>query len=103
MQGGEHAQIDDGGMRGRARYRARHRHGVSGAGVERDRGRPGPVVSGGYRCGTVLVPPKHFPKTPCNAGFGPTGVCVLARSVDPKTGVVFVPVRNDTIPGGLCH
>jgi hypothetical protein len=57
--------------------------------------------SGAFRGGTVLVPPKHFPKTTCNAGFGPTGVCVLAKSVNPKTGVVFVPVRNDTVTGLL--
>jgi hypothetical protein len=57
--------------------------------------------SGAFRGGTVLVPPKHFPKTLCNAGFGPTGVCVLAKSVNPKTGAVFVPVRNDTVTGLL--
>jgi hypothetical protein len=57
--------------------------------------------SGAFHGGTVLVPPKHFPKTLCNAGFGPTGVCVLAKSVNPKTGVVFVPVRNDRVTGLL--
>src|SRR5207248_1713592 len=51
--------------------------------------------------GTVLVPPKHIPKTMCNAGFGPTGVCILAKSLNPKTGAVFVPVRNDTVTGLL--
>ena len=57
--------------------------------------------SGAFHGGTILVPPKHFPKTLCNEGFGPTGVCILAKSVDPKTGVVFKPVRNDTVTGLL--
>jgi Right handed beta helix region len=57
--------------------------------------------SGAFHGGTVLVPPKHFPKTLCNEGFGPTGVCILAKSVDPKTGAVFTPVRNDTVTGLL--
>jgi Right handed beta helix region len=53
--------------------------------------------SGDFRGGTVLEPPKTFPKTPCNAGFGPTGVCVLAKKVNLKTGAVSVPVRNVTV------
>ena len=57
--------------------------------------------SGAFHGGTVLVPPKHFPKTLCNEGFGPTGVCILAKRVDPKTGAVFTPVRNDTVTGLL--
>ena len=57
--------------------------------------------SGAFHGGTVLVPPKHIPKTICNAGFGPTGVCILAKSLNPKTGAVFVPVRNDTVTGLL--
>ena len=57
--------------------------------------------SGAFHGGTVLVPPKHFPKTLCNGGFGPTGVCVLAKSINPKTGAVLVPVRNDTVTGLL--
>jgi hypothetical protein len=44
--------------------------------------------SGAFHGGTVLVPPKHFPKTLCNGGFGPMGVCVLAKSLNPKTGAV---------------
>src|SRR4029077_11272270 len=40
-------------------------------------------------------------KTLCNGGFGPTGVCVLARSLNPKTGVVFRSVRDDTVTGML--
>src|SRR5438034_10357196 len=57
--------------------------------------------SGAFHGRTVMVPPKHFPKTMCNAEFGPTGVCVLAKSLHPKTGAVFVPVRNDTLTGLL--
>ena len=57
--------------------------------------------SGAFHGGTVLVPPKHFPKTLCNEGFGPTGVCILAKRVDPKSGAVFTPVRNDTVTGLL--
>ena len=57
--------------------------------------------SGAFHGGTVLVPPKHFPKTMCNGGFGPTGVCVLAKSLNPKSGAVFVPVRIDTVTGLL--
>ena len=57
--------------------------------------------SGAFHGGTVLVPPKHIPRTMCNEGFGPTGVCILARSVNPKTGAVFVPVRNDRVTGLL--
>ena len=41
------------------------------------------------------------PKTLCNTGFGPTGVCILAKRVNPKTGAVLVPVRNDTVTGLL--
>jgi hypothetical protein len=55
--------------------------------------------SGAFAGGTLLLPPKSFPKTLCNQGFGPTGVCVLAKSLNPKTGVVFTPVRNDTVTG----
>ena len=57
--------------------------------------------SGAFHGGTVLVPPKHFPKTLCNGGFGPTGVCILAKRVDPKSGAVLTPVRNDTVTGLL--
>ena len=57
--------------------------------------------SGAFHGGTVLVSPKHFPKTLCNEGFGPTGVCILAKRVDPKSGAVFTPVRNDTVTGLL--
>ena len=37
----------------------------------------------------------------CNQAFGPTGVCILAKSVNAKTGAVLVPVRNDTVTGLL--
>ena len=57
--------------------------------------------SGAFHGGTVLVPPKHVPKTLCNRGFGPTGVCILAKRVDPKTGAVFTPVRRCTVTGLL--
>jgi parallel beta-helix repeat protein len=53
--------------------------------------------SGDFAGGTVLVPPKSFPNTLCAKVFGPTGVCVLAKKVDPKTGAVITPVRNDTV------
>jgi hypothetical protein len=49
--------------------------------------------------GTVLVPPARPSHTPCNGGFGPTGVCLLAKKVNFKTGKVSVPVRNDTVTG----
>jgi hypothetical protein len=49
--------------------------------------------------GTVLVPPAKPSPTPCNGGFGPTGVCLLAKKVNLKTGKVSEPVRNDTVTG----
>ena len=53
--------------------------------------------SGDFYGGTVIVPPKSIPKTLCNQGFGPTGICILAKKVDVKTGTVITPVRNDTV------
>jgi len=53
--------------------------------------------SGDFYGGTVLVPPKSFPKTLCNGAFGPTGVCILAKKVNPKTGAVITPVSDDTV------
>ena len=53
--------------------------------------------SGGFYGGTVIVPPKSIPKTLCNQAFGPTGICILAKKVDVKTGAVITPVRNDTV------
>jgi hypothetical protein len=57
--------------------------------------------SGDFRGGTVLLPPKTFPKTLCNGVFGPTGVCILAKNVNAKTGAVITPVRDDTVTGML--
>jgi hypothetical protein len=55
--------------------------------------------SGAFHGGTVLVPPKKFPRTLCNGIFGPTGICILAKNVDPKTGAVITPVRGDRVTG----
>jgi len=49
--------------------------------------------------GTVLRPPRHRPRTLCTSGFGLTGVCVLARKLDPETGRVFQRVRGVKITG----
>jgi Right handed beta helix region len=53
--------------------------------------------SGDFAGGTVLVPPKSVPKTLCNTVFGPTGVCILAKKVNLKTGAVIKRVSNDTV------
>jgi len=53
--------------------------------------------SGDFYGGTVIVPPKSIPKTLCNQVFGPTGICILAKKVDVKTGAVIKPVRNDKV------
>ena len=53
--------------------------------------------SGSSAGGTVLVPPKSFPKTLCTKAFGPSGVCVLAKKLNPQTSAVITPVRNDTV------
>jgi Right handed beta helix region len=53
--------------------------------------------SGDFPGGTVLEPPKTFPKRLCNGAFGPTGVCILAKKLNPKTGAVITPVRGDTV------
>ena len=57
--------------------------------------------SGDFRGGTVIEPPASFPKTLCNAAFGPTGVCILAKKVNAMTGAVITPVRADTVTGLL--
>jgi hypothetical protein len=57
--------------------------------------------SGDFRGGTVIEPPASFPKTLCNAVFGPTGVCILAKRVNVKTGAVITPVRAVTVTGLL--
>jgi hypothetical protein len=53
--------------------------------------------SGDFPGGTVLMPPKSFPKTLCNGLFGPTGICILAPEINLKTGAVIEPARDDTI------
>ena len=55
--------------------------------------------SGAFPGGTVLVPPKVFPKTLCNNPdfAGPTGICILAKKLNVKTGVVSSPVHHDTV------
>ena len=57
--------------------------------------------SGAFRGGTVLVPPRKFPKTLCNGAFGPTGICILAKNVNPATGAVITSVFNDRVSGIL--
>ena len=57
--------------------------------------------AGAFRGGTVLLPPRSFPDTLCKTEFGPTGVCILAKSVDSDTGAVITPVSNDTVTGLL--
>ena len=52
--------------------------------------------SGDFRGGTVLEPPKTFPKSFCNTSFGPTGVCVVGKRVT-KNGQVITPVTHDTV------
>src|SRR5260370_6781909 len=37
----------------------------------------------------------------CSYARNRTAVCVLANSLNPETGAVFVPVRNDTVTGLL--
>lgn len=49
--------------------------------------------------GTVLRPPRHRPRTLCTSGFGLTGVCVLAKKLDPQTGKVFQRVRGVKVTG----
>jgi hypothetical protein len=49
--------------------------------------------------GTVLRPPRHRPRTLCTSGFGLTGVCVLAKKLDPETGAVFQRVRGVRVTG----
>jgi len=53
--------------------------------------------SGDFPGGTVLEPPASIPTTLCNKVFGPTGVCILAKQLDPSTGAVITPVSNDTV------
>jgi hypothetical protein len=52
--------------------------------------------SGNSLHGTVLIPPRHTAHTTCNAAFGPTGVCILAKRLGPH-GTVVQRVRGDTV------
>jgi len=52
--------------------------------------------SGDFRGGTVLEPPKTFPKTFCNTVFGGTGVCIAGKRIT-KNGQVITPVTHDTV------
>ena len=55
--------------------------------------------SGDFRNGTVIEPPSTKPNNLCTGIFGPTGVCILAKKVNMKTGAVKTPVYNDTVTG----
>jgi parallel beta-helix repeat protein len=55
--------------------------------------------SGGFLGGTVIKPPAHPPKSLCAQVFGPTGVCIFAKDVNPKNGKVITPVYDDTVTG----
>jgi Right handed beta helix region len=55
--------------------------------------------SGDFRGGTVIEPPAAPPHNLCTAAFGPTGVCILAKEVNQKTGAVEQPVYDDTVTG----
>ena len=49
--------------------------------------------------GTVLRPPRHKPHTLCTKAFGLTGVCILAKKVNPATGAVLSRVRGVRVTG----
>jgi hypothetical protein len=55
--------------------------------------------SGDFLGGTVIKPPTRPPNNLCTKVFGPTGVCILAKRVNQKTGKVISPVYNDTVTG----
>jgi len=57
--------------------------------------------SGDFLGGTVIKPPSTPPHNLCSNPqvFGPTGVCILAKKVNQKTGAVITPVYNDTVTG----
>jgi Right handed beta helix region len=57
--------------------------------------------SGDSRHGTVIRPPHRPSHTICNQVFGPTGVCVFGKRVNPKTGQVLERVLRDTVSGLL--
>lgn len=49
--------------------------------------------------GTVLRPPRRKPHTLCTKAFGLTGVCILAKKVNPATGAVLRRVRSVKVTG----
>jgi hypothetical protein len=51
--------------------------------------------------GTVIRPPHRPSHNICNQVFGPTGVCVFGKKVNPKTGQVLERVLKDTVSGLL--
>src|SRR5882762_11044298 len=53
--------------------------------------------SGNSQQGTVLKPPGGKPHSLCAKTFGVTGVCILAKKLDLKSGAVLQSVRNDTV------
>ena len=55
--------------------------------------------SGDFLGGTVLKPPASPPHSLCASVFGPTGVCILAKKLNPKTAAVIQPVYDDTVTG----
>ena len=69
------------------RRRARPAHGITLRGV------------GNSLNGTVIKPQASPPNNLCTRIFGPTGVCILAKQVNKKTGKVISPVYDDTVTG----
>lgn len=55
--------------------------------------------SGDFLGGTVIKPPASPPNNLCAKAFGPTGVCILAKKLNTKTGAVITPVYDDTVTG----
>lgn len=49
--------------------------------------------------GTVSEPPASSASLCTVLNHGMSGICILARSVNPQTGQVITPVRNDTVRG----
>lgn len=49
--------------------------------------------------GTVLEPPASSGSLCTMLNQGMSGICILAKSVNPETGQVLIPVRNDTVRG----
>jgi parallel beta-helix repeat protein len=57
--------------------------------------------SGNFLGGTVLKPPASPPHNLCASpqAFPGTGVCVLAKKLNPTNGAGITPVYNDTVTG----